>query len=112
MGGGLAAAVLAGLMLFASACGGGSGAANADTSGAPADAAADATAPASDQAGTTQPNSATTSGTPAGSVPDSQRVAETRSHIVRLATTQLDGQEFDPASVAGEDVLLWFWAPW
>lgn len=37
---------------------------------------------------------------------------ETRAAILRLAGPQLDGVEFDPNTVAGRDVLLWFWAPW
>ena len=37
---------------------------------------------------------------------------ETRPEILQLALPQLDGAVFDPNSVAGRDVLLWFWAPW
>lgn len=39
-------------------------------------------------------------------------LGETRDEILRLARTQLDGVDFDPETVAGRDVLLWFWAPW
>lgn len=37
---------------------------------------------------------------------------ETRAEILLLAGPQLDGQQFDLAATAGNDVLLWFWAPW
>ena len=37
---------------------------------------------------------------------------ETRAEILRLQGAQLDGQQFDLAAAAGNDVLLWFWAPW
>lgn len=37
---------------------------------------------------------------------------ETRAEILLLAGPQLDGQHFDLAATAGNDVLLWFWAPW
>jgi hypothetical protein len=29
-----------------------------------------------------------------------------------LERSTLNGAMFDPASLAGKDVLLWFWAPW
>ncbi|MCS5687728.1 MAG: hypothetical protein VX785_12130 [Actinomycetota bacterium] len=29
-----------------------------------------------------------------------------------LERPTLNGATFDPASLAGRDVLLWFWAPW
>jgi len=44
--------------------------------------------------------------------PEPSAAAETRDEILRLAGTQLDGIDFDPDTVAGRDVLLWFWAPW
>ncbi len=37
---------------------------------------------------------------------------ETRPEILLLAGAQLDGQPFDLATTAGNDILLWFWAPW
>lgn len=37
---------------------------------------------------------------------------ETRAEILLLAGPQLDGQQFDLAATAGNDILLWFWAPW
>ena len=37
---------------------------------------------------------------------------ETRPMILALAGPQLGGGTFDPQTVAGRDVLLWFWAPW
>lgn len=38
--------------------------------------------------------------------------SETRPEILLLDAPQLDGQPFDLAKSAGNDVLLWFWAPW
>ena len=37
---------------------------------------------------------------------------ETRAEILLLEGALLDGQQFDLAAAAGNDVLLWFWAPW
>ena len=37
---------------------------------------------------------------------------ETRAEILLLEGALLDGQQFDLAATAGNDVLLWFWAPW
>ena len=37
---------------------------------------------------------------------------ETRAEILQLEGALLDGQQFDFAATAGNDVLLWFWAPW
>lgn len=37
---------------------------------------------------------------------------ETRAEILQLDGALLDGQQFDLATTAGNDVLLWFWAPW
>lgn len=37
---------------------------------------------------------------------------ETRAEILQLEGALLDGQQFDLAATAGNDVLLWFWAPW
>ncbi len=39
-------------------------------------------------------------------------VQETRAEILLLEGALLDGQQFDLAAAAGNDVLLWFWAPW
>lgn len=38
--------------------------------------------------------------------------AENRPEVLLLEGAQLDGQQFDFAATAGNDVLLWFWAPW
>ena len=38
--------------------------------------------------------------------------SETRTEILLLEGELLDGQQFDLAAAAGNDVLLWFWAPW
>ncbi len=37
---------------------------------------------------------------------------ETRAEILLLEGALLDGQQFDLTATAGNDVLLWFWAPW
>ena len=37
---------------------------------------------------------------------------ESRAEILLLEGALLDGQQFDLAATAGNDVLLWFWAPW
>ena len=37
---------------------------------------------------------------------------EDRPRVLALAVPQLDGTTFDVSSLAGRDVLLWFWAPW
>ena len=37
---------------------------------------------------------------------------ETRAEILQLQGALLDGQQFDFTATAGNDVLLWFWAPW
>lgn len=37
---------------------------------------------------------------------------ENRAEILLLEGPLLDGQQFDLAATAGNDVLLWFWAPW
>ena len=42
----------------------------------------------------------------------SASAAETRPEILLLDTQQLNGQQFDLAAAAGNDVLVWFWAPW
>ena len=66
--------------------------------------AASAPAPTSGGAGT---------GTAAEPTATAAAVAqETRTEILQLDGALLDGQQFDFASTAGNDVLLWFWAPW
>ena len=54
-----------------------------------------------------QTAAATPATTAAGAAP-----AETRPEVLLLNTQQLDGQQFDLAAAAGNDVLVWFWAPW
>ncbi len=41
-----------------------------------------------------------------------EQSVESRALILALAGPQLGGGTFDPQSVAGREVLLWFWAPW
>ena len=49
---------------------------------------------------------------PAESSSTVERSVESRALILALAGPQLGGGTFDPQSVAGREVLLWFWAPW
>ena len=37
--------------------------------------------------------------------------AETRSEILKLALPTFGGETFNPDSMAGKNVLLWFWGP-
>ncbi|HCB34331.1 MAG TPA: hypothetical protein DEP69_04005 [Acidimicrobiaceae bacterium] len=92
----LAAALLAAALL-AGACG-------SSTSDVPVNAAA---AEPDEVPSTSAAASAGTAPSPAQ--PD---LVETRPAVLQLARTQLDGAVFDPDSVAGRNVLLWFWAPW
>lgn len=32
--------------------------------------------------------------------------------LAHLAVATLDGDTFDPATIEGQPVILWFWAPW
>lgn len=74
-----------------------------------------ATAAAADPAATPA-----TTAAPAGSAADQAAAttaaaaapAETRAEILQLQGALLDGQQFDFTMTAGNDVLLWFWAPW
>ena len=63
-------------------------------------------APAPTSAAAPAATSAAASGTTAASA------SETRAEILLLEGELLDGQQFDLAATAGNDVLLWFWAPW
>lgn len=82
-------AILAALALFATACGGGSDAALAagsqDVDAAPAEAAAPSVAD------------------------DVEAAAEP---AISLVASTITGDQIDFASLAGDDVVLWFWAPW
>lgn len=103
-----AAATLVATLMLLSACG--SSSAPAASPGAPA--RADSGESASAQTGPT-PSDADQGTTPAVASESAAPVAgETRDEILRLARTQVDGVGFDPDTVAGRDVLLWFWAPW
>lgn len=53
---------------------------------------------------------ATSQADPGGTTGDAG--AETRDEILRLERPTLDGAVFEADTVAGRDVLLWFWAPW
>ena len=55
----------------------------------------------------------TDTGTAAEPAATSAAVAqETRAEVLLLEGALLDGQQFDLAATAGNDVLMWFWAPW
>jgi len=78
-----------------------------------------ATAPAAEAPAATQAASApaTTSddadsGADAEPTTTTAAAQETRAEILLLEGALLDGQQFDLAAAAGNDVLLWFWAPW
>ena len=66
-----------------------------------------ASAPATTSGGDTAATAASGPATTAASAP-----VETRAEILQLEGALLDGQQFDLAATAGNDVLLWFWAPW
>ncbi|WP_423918260.1 hypothetical protein [Candidatus Poriferisodalis sp.] len=55
---------------------------------------------------------ANASATEGSSADESASAAETRPEILLLDTSQVDGQPFELAAAVGNDVLLWFWAPW
>ena len=61
--------------------------------------------------------STTAGGTDAGAAAEpaatiAAAAQETRAEILLLEGALLDGQQFDLGATAGNDVLLWFWAPW
>lgn len=51
------------------------------------------------------------SATPTGS-PSATQDTENVSEALRFEATRVDGASFAGASLAGEPVVLWFWAPW
>lgn len=89
---------------FASGCGD-DGSVTQQPTAAPAAGEAASTTAAAGATGTTAATAAP--GTTAAAAP-----VETRAEILQLHGALLDGQQFDFASTAGNDVLLWFWAPW
>lgn len=90
----LGALLLAGSAVLVVACGGGTGAGGAAPStGAPA-----ASAPEREPPRGTSP----ATGAEAGAVPE----------VLAFSATTLDGGTFEGATLAGRDVVLWFWAPW
>ncbi len=71
--------------------------------------------PAADEAASTTAAAGATETTTAAAAPATAAAAaaaETRAEILLLEGALLDGQQFDLAATAGNDVLLWFWAPW
>ncbi|WP_404385157.1 redoxin domain-containing protein [Knoellia locipacati] len=81
------------LLAVLAGCGssqGGASASSASTNRSTASASGSATAEAPAPSGAT------------ASVPDE----------LRFTATTVDGQPFDGASLAGQDTVLWFWAPW
>ena len=65
-----------------------------------------------DSTTTVAPSVTAPSTTQAESSSTVERSVESRALILALAGPQLGGGTFDPQSVAGREVLLWFWAPW
>lgn len=55
-----------------------------------------------------------TTGDPAGSTPQSSGSADAQpaQDWLSFSATTLDGPELDVSTLAGEPVVLWFWAPW
>ncbi len=91
------------------ACGGSSEdtstsqATSAPTTAATTTAAADATATTAAADGST---------TTAAAAAETASGAEIREVLLSLPGEALDGAAFDNTAFVGEDVLLWFWAPW
>jgi len=85
-------ATLAALALVATSCGGGS----ADTT---TDAAVDSAAPAPTQA-------------EAAPAEEAAPVEEAAPAEASLVATTVSGGQIDFGSLEGQDVVLWFWAPW
>ena len=74
-----------------------------------------AEAPTATQAASAPATTSGGAGTGAADEPAATTAAvaqETRTEILHLDGALLDGQQFDLAAAAGNDVLLWFWAPW
>jgi len=94
------AIAIAGALLLA-ACGGSTDSNTASQATESVD--APTTTPASDVGS----DDATSVATEAGPV-----AVEDRPAMLRLAGADLNGVAFDNAAYAGQDVLLWFWAPW
>jgi hypothetical protein len=95
------AAGAAALALLASACGGSSG---EDTTTVAASPTSQAAAPATTATAEAQGESA--------AAPADAATGETREAVLRLSGETLDGGTFDTEAYVGQDVLLWFWAPW
>ena len=106
--------LLAGLAVLgvAAGCGSVEVSASRDTAATTSAAEAAPTTQAASAPATTS-DSGTGTITAAGPATTAAPVAvETRAEILLLAGPQLDGQQFDLVATAGNDVLLWFWAPW
>ena len=71
-----------------------------------------AEAPTATQAASAPATTSGGAGTGAADEPAVTAAEETREQILLLDGALLDGQQFDFAATAGNDVLLWFWAPW
>ena len=55
---------------------------------------------------------ATSAPTPETAPPTSGLATEFPSALEALRSKTLSGETFNPASLIGSDVLIWFWAPW
>lgn len=105
------AAVALSLALLGTACGG-AGTETAEPIADPAPAATQA--PAAEPA-TTEPAAAPTTAPPTTAPTESPAASEAAAPETNVAPVKLvtgvDGNEFD-LSPAGEETILWFWAPW
>ena len=105
---------LVALGLVAAACGSGGSAGDADVS-------AEASVPASSTSSQQPPTSAEDTDSPTTSADEAaaaDTVAPTTgpevdvSNYPQFTSITSDGEAFDSLDYAGQDVLLWFWAPW
>lgn len=101
----LAAALV--LTLFTGACAAQS--TEAGPSSAETSAAASAGTPESSPTGAGEEPSA---GTDTEEPPTSSAPPAPVASLAHLAVATLDGETFDPATIEGQPVILWFWAPW
>lgn len=91
-------ALLAALALFATACGGSSAEVATSTSSASTPADNPAAAPEAEA--------------PAPEAPEAAPEAEAAEPAISLVASTTTGGQIDFGSLAGQDVVLWFWAPW
>ncbi|MBB1513311.1 redoxin domain-containing protein [Tessaracoccus sp. MC1627] len=96
------------LTLFAGACA--AQTTDAGTSSAETSPASPAVSAQSSPAGSTEESAGTDS--EESPVATSSAPSAPAASLAHLAVTTLDGGTFDPATIEGQPVILWFWAPW